>query len=270
MNTSGGRLFPKSPMNPDKLFDYLEGRLPAAERAALEDQLISDQQLQRELAVARRIHAGMDDGSREVLLANQADATRRGRKIALRVGAAFIILMAVNVGAGLWIIARHESRNPNRALLEAQTREQIMKSLQQAAKAALTPSPSFGVSEITISAAQGRLDAVADEVVALAGRLGGSGTKGLPDEHRIGVLVDLPSNRESEFRATITSVVTEEPGSSAFAERPSRTTMAGQEAAADKTTSATTGQETLESTAPGTAEKKSFVVQIVEAAAKQD
>jgi hypothetical protein len=187
----------------------------------------------------------MRDGSREVLLAAQADATRRGRKMALRVGAAFIILMAVNVGAGLWIIARHESRNPNRALLEAQTREQIMKSLQQAA--ALTPSPSLGVSELTISAAQGRLDAVADEVVALAGRLGGSATKGLPDEHRIGVLVDLPSNRESEFRAAIASVVMEEPGSP---------------------TPATRGQETPGSTTTPTTEKKSFVVQIVEAAAR--
>jgi len=233
-------------MNPDKLFDYLEGRLPSAERAALEDRLISDQQLQRELAVARRIHAGMPDSSREVFLATQEDVTRRGRKMALRVGAAFIILMAVNVGAGLWIIARHESKNPNRALLEAQTREQIMKSLQQAATAALTPLPSFGVSEITVSAAQGGLDAVADEVVALAGRLGGSATKGLPDEHRIGVLVDLPSNRESEFRAAIASVSGGEPGSSALAE-------------------ATAAKPT-----PATAEKKSFVVQIVEAAAKQD
>ena len=62
-------------MNPDKLFDYLDGRLSAAERAALEDQLISDQQLQRELAVARRIQAAMGDGSREVLLASQADVT---------------------------------------------------------------------------------------------------------------------------------------------------------------------------------------------------
>src|SRR6266513_1475104 len=149
-------------MNPDKLFDYLEGRLPAAERAALEGQLISDQQLQRELAVARQIHAGMRDGSREVFLATQTDATRRGRKMALRVGAAFIILMAVNVGAGLWIIARHESKNPNRALLEAQTREQIMKSLEHAATAALPPPPSLGVSQITISAAQGGLDAVAN------------------------------------------------------------------------------------------------------------
>ena len=235
-------------MNPDKLFDYLEGRLPAAERAALEDQLIADQQLQRELAVARRIHGGMRDGSREIFLAAEAEVTKRGRKMALRVGAAFIILMAVNVGAGLWIIARHESKNPNRALLEAQTREQIMKSLQHAATTALTPSPSFGVSEITISAAQGRLNAVADEVVALAARLGGSATKGLPDEHRIGVLVDLPSNRESEFRAAIASVVGGTTG----------------------TATPVASEETPGSTTPATAEKKSFVVQISEAAAKQD
>ena len=235
-------------MNPDKLFDYLDGRLPSAERLAFEDQLISDQQLQRELAVARRIHAGMHDGSREILLTAQADETSRGRKMALRVGAAFIVLMGVNVAAGLWIIARHESRNPNRALLEAQTREQIMKSLQHAATTALTPSPSFGVSEITISAVQGRLDAVADEVVALAGRLGGSATKELPDEHRIGVLVDLPPNRESEFRAAIASVVGGITG----------------------TATPVASEEIPGSTTPATAEKKSFVVQISEAAAKQD
>src|SRR5919204_3387206 len=34
--TSGIRLFRTVTMNPDKLFDYLEGRLPAGERAALE------------------------------------------------------------------------------------------------------------------------------------------------------------------------------------------------------------------------------------------
>src|SRR5438094_10176589 len=50
-------------MNPDKLFDYLDGRLSAAERAALEEQLISDRQLQRALAVARQIHLGMQGDS---------------------------------------------------------------------------------------------------------------------------------------------------------------------------------------------------------------
>ena len=49
-------------MNPDKLFDYLDGRLSPNDRAALEDQLMLDQQLQHELAVARQIHAGMHGG----------------------------------------------------------------------------------------------------------------------------------------------------------------------------------------------------------------
>src|SRR5207247_6892061 len=120
-------------MNPDKLFDYLEDRLPAAERAALEERLMLDKQLQRELAVARQIHAGMRGDSREVVLAARPDITEQGRKMALRVGVAFIILMAVNVGIGLWFIARYETRNPKRALLEKQMREQIAKSIEHAA-----------------------------------------------------------------------------------------------------------------------------------------
>src|SRR5436190_11801164 len=147
-------------MNPDKLFDYLEGKLPAGERAELEARIISDVQLQRELAVARQIRSGMRGDSREVLLP-ETDVTEHGRKMALRVGAAFIVLMAVNVGVGLWLIARHESKDPNRSRLEAQTRQQITRSLEQAARAALTPPASLGVSEITISAAPGRLETVA-------------------------------------------------------------------------------------------------------------
>jgi hypothetical protein len=244
-------------MNPDKLFDYLEGRLPAAERAALEQRLISDKQLQRELAVARQIHAGMRGDSREVLLPTRPDITEQGRKMALRVGAAFIILMAVNVGFGLWLIARHETKNPNRALLETQMREQIAKSLEHAA-ATLTPAPdALGVSEITIPAATGKLDAVADEVVALASRFGGSGAKGLPDRGRLSVLVDLPSNREPEFRAAIVSIGGERPRSSAFAK-----------ATADKPPPAT-GTEPGP-TVPATTEKKSFVVEIVEESTRRD
>src|SRR4026207_1008606 len=80
--------FPTAKMDPGKLFRYLEGNLPPAERAALEEQLISDKQLQRELAVARQIHAGMRGDSREVLLPPAQDViTEQGRKMALRVGA---------------------------------------------------------------------------------------------------------------------------------------------------------------------------------------
>jgi anti-sigma factor RsiW len=235
-------------MNPDKLFDYLDDRLPAAERAALERRLISDRQLQRELAVARQIHAGMRGDSREVLLPAQTevDPAGRSRKMALRVGAVFIVLMLVNVGVGLWMIARHESKNPNRALLETQMRQQITKALEHAATT-LTPVPSLGGSEITIPAATGKLDIVADEVVTIVSQCGGSATKGLPDQHRLSVLVDLPSNRESEFRAAIAPI-------------------AG--AALGSPIPAATGQGTPAPTSPATTEKKSFVVQIVEAPTK--
>ena len=121
-------------MNPDKLFDYLEGRLPAAERAALEAAIDLRQ------AAATRASGGATGFTRvcAAILAKfcchpRSDVTEQGRKMALRVGTAFIILMAVNVGIGLWIIARHETKNPNRALLETQMRKQITNSLEHAA-----------------------------------------------------------------------------------------------------------------------------------------
>jgi hypothetical protein len=228
-------------MNPDQLFDYLEGRLSARERASLEEQLMSDKQLQRELAVARQIHAGMRGNSREVMLP-APDVPEQGRKMGIRVGVAFMILVAVNVGIGLWFIVRHETQNPNRPLLEKQMREQIAKSIERAA-ATLTPAPNaLGVSEIRIPVANGKLDSVADEVVAIASRLDGSATKGLQDGNRLSILGDVPSNRESEFRNALKSIgggtseampVTTEPGST-----------------------------------PPATEKKSFVVQIVEATAE--
>lgn len=225
-------------MNPDKLFDYLEGKLSARERAELEQRLTSDQQLQRELAVARQIHGSMRGAAtgREVLLPAEADVSERGRKMARRVSVAFIILMAANVGVGLWLIARHETKNPNRELLEAQMRQQLAKSLEHAAAAALTPAP-LGVSEITITAAPGRLDAVANEVAAVTQQLGGSATKGIPGQHRLGLLVDVPANREMEFRAAISTITGGAPSSAS----PSPN----------------------ETAAPG-AEKKSFAVQIIE------
>jgi hypothetical protein len=226
-------------MNPDKLFDYLEGRLSPNERASLEEQLMSDKQLQREFAVARQIHAGMRGESREVVFPAPPEVPEQGRKMAIRIGVAFMVLMFVNVGIGLYFIFRHESNNPNRPLLQAQMREQITKSIERAE--ALTPTPDvLGVSEITIPAKTGKLDSVADRVVEIVSQLGGSATKGVPDAGRITILVDIPTNRESEFRAAVASIEGAKPESSAFAD-----------ATADKPT-------------PATNEKKSFVVQIVE------
>jgi anti-sigma factor RsiW len=208
-------------MNPDKLFDYLDGKLSRSERAELEDRIIADPQLQRELAVARRIHASISGDSREVVLAD-LETAERGRKMALRIGLFFIILTAVNVVAGLWIIARHESKNPNRALLEKQTREQISKSLEQAAAAALTSPPSLGINEVTVSVLSGHLNSVADEVVAAANRIGGSATKGLPDTHRLTVLATVPSNRVTEFRNIVAASGNISPADSAPTATPTQ------------------------------------------------
>jgi len=227
-------------MNPDKLFDYLEGRLSPKERAALEEQLMSDKQLQREFAVARQIHAGMRGDSQDVVLPASADVPEQGRKMGIRIGVAFMVLMFVNIGIGLYFIFWHESKNPNRPLLEAQMREQIAKSIEQAAT--LTPAPNaLGVSEITIPAEKGKLDAVADEVVAIVSRFGGSATKGVPDAGRLSILVDLPANRESEFRGAVAST---QGGGSLQSPATAKSPEPG-------------------SPTPATGEKKSFVVQIV-------
>src|SRR6184192_3355216 len=105
--------------------------------------------------MARNIHGRMTGESREVVLEDEFDPSGRSRQIVRRVAIAFIVLIGLNVGAGLWLIARQESANPNHKLLEAQMREQISKSLDQAAKLNLTPAP-LGVDDITLSVAPGK------------------------------------------------------------------------------------------------------------------
>ncbi len=205
---------------------------------------MSDKQLQREFAVARQIHAGMRGDSREVVLPAPPDVPEQGRKMAIRIGVAFMVLMFVNVGIGLWFIFRHESKNPNRPLLEAQMREQIAKSIERAAS--LTPAPNvLGVTEITIPAETGKMDTVADKVVTIA-----FGSEDLLQK----VFRTQPPQRSCRcsiksgtgISRSVASIAEERPASSAFAE-----------ATADKPTPAT-------ETSPATGEKKSFVVQIVE------
>jgi hypothetical protein len=221
-------------MNPEKLFAYLDGRLSKDERDDIDQRLERDAQLQREMAIAREIHVRARGEAREVIFQDEAATADRGRKMALRIGAAAIALIVLNVVFGLFFIARREASNPNRKLLEQQMREQLSKSLGQAANNVLTPPP-LDVSDIVVPVARGKSGAIADQVVAIAQRLGGSATKELPDKDRIGVLVDLAANREAEFRSAIATIT----GGAPPSPKPN-------ESSADA------------------APKKSFVVQIVE------
>jgi hypothetical protein len=106
----------------------------------------------------------------------------------------------MNVLLGLLYIAHHESKNPNRAALEIQARDQLRQALEKAAATTLTPPP-MGIGELSVIAEGGQAGALANEITKLAVRLNGTGTKGVPDDGRIEVLTELPANRVAEFKS---------------------------------------------------------------------
>jgi len=191
--------------NPDKLFDYLDGKLPDYERHELEERLMDDPQLRRELDVARRIHAGMRARRSEIpeVYGELSEETAaRGRRLTRQIAIAFSVLVAANVILGLLYIAHHEWKNPNRVALENQTREQLRHALDKAAANSLTPPP-IGIGEMTVTAENGRVETVVEEIIKVAKRLNGTATKGVPDNGRIEVLAELPANRVAEFKNVV-------------------------------------------------------------------
>jgi hypothetical protein len=192
-------------MNPEKLFDYLEGSLPAEERARLESQLATDPQLERELAIAREMHR-RSRGSREVLgESEEADppATPSG-KLGRRLMAVFALLVLVNVLVGIaFIIGKNKSEKPgDLRARELAMRQQLTASLQKTAETAL-PAPTLEADEIFLSAPANEREALANNVVMLAAQSGGSAVKAPPDDAGITVLAEIPSSRENEFRQAL-------------------------------------------------------------------
>src|SRR4051812_42593880 len=121
-------------MSPEKLFDYLEGNLPERERAQFEEQLASDPQLQRELAIAREMHR-RSRGSREVVLEGEdPEIPLPPKPLGRRVATAFAFLVLLNVVVGiLFIIGKKKGTGELRAR-EAAVREQLAASLQKTAE----------------------------------------------------------------------------------------------------------------------------------------
>jgi len=192
------------PMNPEKLFDYLEGNLTAEERAQLESQLATDPQLQRELAIAREMHR-RSRGSREVLgESDDLDIPPPSGKLGRRLIAVFALLVLVNVLVGIaFIIGKKKSQNPaDLRARELAMRQQLTASLQRTAETAL-PAPTLAADEIHLSAPASEHEALANNVVMLATQSGGSAAKAPPDEAGITVLADIPASREDEFRRAL-------------------------------------------------------------------
>lgn len=199
-------------MNPDKLFDYLDGKLSSQERAALEERLMLDAQLQRELAVARRIHAEMRD-SREIVGVAEPTLEQRGAVLGRRVMIAFSILVFANVLFGIYAIA-FMNKKTRTQLNTQQNRTELAESLARTGAVAL-PTPSLEVEEIKFTAPIAEQDALANAIVDEAKAAGGSAAKGLADEHGVLLFAEIPTGRLSEFREAMKKLGGSVPATSA-------------------------------------------------------
>lgn len=191
-------------MKPEKLFDYLEGNLPAAERERLEAQLATDPQLQRELAIARAMHE-RSRGSREVIGESEdlEIPSDSAGKLGRRVATAFAALVLLNVIVGILFIAgKHQRVTTDHRAREAAIQEQVESSLKTVAERTM-PFPTLGGDEIRLFAPAREHDSLANNIVLLASQCGGSAAKAPPDDGGITVLAQIPSGREDEFRRAI-------------------------------------------------------------------
>ena len=187
-------------MNPDKLFDYLDGSLSPAERTELETRLASDLELQRELAVARQIHLGM----RETFDPIESARVARGAVLGRRIAVIFSVLVFCNVIFGIYAITlmgkKKRSTRPN-----DQNQEQLTRALQSAAAAAL-PTPNLEVDEIKIPAPVAERDSMIARIISAAAQSGGSAVKNLSNENGVLLFAEIPAAKENEFREKLTSL----------------------------------------------------------------
>ena len=182
-------------MSPDKLFDYLDGKLSPEQREKVEQQLTSDAHARRELAAAREIHSHMRD-SREILLVDEA-ANNRGAIWGRRVAIWSVALVFLNVVFALYAIGfMKKKQRASRG--EERNQQQLVQALEKAAAVAL-PTPSLEIDEIKLEAPAKQREAMASKVIAAANQCGGSAVKGLNNENGILLFAEIPFERVNDF-----------------------------------------------------------------------
>jgi anti-sigma factor RsiW len=209
-------------MSPDKLFDYLDGKLPEEERTKLEEQFVSNPQLRHELEVARRIHGQWND-SREVFAAlDEASRPSRGAVIGRRIAILFAALVFLNVLFGLYVIAYLENKR-HKAQLNQNSRQEVVQALESTAASAM-PTPSLDIGEVRVPAPNAQRDTVVNQIIAAAKQSGGSATKNLSDENGTLIFAEVPTAKENEFRKKLTTLGAQ-PSTPAPAESPGKTSI---------------------------------------------
>lgn len=185
-------------MSPDKLFDYLDGKLSPDQREKVEQQLASDAHARRELAAAREIHSHMRD-SREVLLSDELP-NPRAAILGRRVAVAFAALVFLNVIFGLYAIGFMKKKE--RVRPGAAQNQQLVQALEKAAAVAL-PTPSLEIDEIKLEAPAKQHEAMANKVIGTASQCGGSAVKNLSSEKGTLLFAEIPTERVNQFREAL-------------------------------------------------------------------
>jgi anti-sigma factor RsiW len=181
-------------MSPDKLFDYLDGKLSPEQREKVEEQLVSDAHARRELAAAREIHSHMRD-SREILLVDEA-TNNRGAIWGRRVAIWSVALVFLNVVFALYAIGFLKKKE--RARPAETQNQQLVQALEKAAVSAM-PTPSLEIDEIKLEVPAKQREAMASKVIAAANQSGGSAVKGLGNENGILLFAEIPVERVKDF-----------------------------------------------------------------------
>jgi hypothetical protein len=212
-------------MSPDKLFDYLDGKLPPEERAALEERFMNEPELRRELAVARQIHGQIGRGdSREVIGTGDPTSTSvRGAILAQRIMIVFSILVVANVAFGIYAIFFMKKKEQSQTSVE-KNRTELAESLARSAAVAL-PTPSLDIDEIKFTAPVSEQDNLANVIIDAAKEVGGSGTKGLADQNGILLFAEIPSGRVNAFRELMKKLGATVPGPPAALNAPGNTIL---------------------------------------------
>ncbi len=184
--------------------------MPAQEREELEQKMANDSNLLRQLAMARKLREAMP-GSQEMIgsVDEVSAADRRGAILSRRVALAFIVLVFLNVLIGLWFIFQSEKKKAKSH--DTDVRQQVEQSLAHAAVAAM-PTPNIEADEIKISAPGDQQEQTVQKVISAATESGGVGAKALSEESGIVVLIDLPKNRELDFRRKLVALGAPPPG----------------------------------------------------------
>ena len=188
-------------MTPEKFFDYLEGKLPPPERERLERALIADPELQKQFVAARQIHRGMERPADETAATTRAGS--RGRQLA----AAFAVLVAMNVALGLFYIFR--SNQPSAGACKRRARKRSATNCKARSKNRPRPlftPPTLGLEPISITVRAKNRTRSRKSIIAAATKAGGSGTKDLPNDTGVKVLVLVPGSAEAQFRHTLTTL----------------------------------------------------------------